>query len=168
MTDQHQPTIAAKHELDRLMDAFFRAVSFDAGERPAYQISTLFIEMGLLIKNSSATPEISSVAQFIEPRLALVSSGALTSFRELELSAITECFGNVAHRFSLYTKFGTLNGAPFEGRGMISTQFIMTPAGWKISVMAWDDERPGLSIPVHYQATTEDRTAQAPSLTEGV
>ena len=154
MTNQHQPAIAAMPELEQLMAAFFRAVSFEAGERPDYQISTLFIEQGLLIKNSSATPEISSIAQFIEPRLALVDSGALTSFRELELSAITECFGNVAHRFSLYAKFGTLNGVPFEARGMISTQFINTPNGWKISVMAWDDERPGLAIPAHYSNPT--------------
>jgi hypothetical protein len=33
---------------------------------------------------------------------------------------------------------------------MISTQFILTPAGWKISAMAWDDEHPGLSIPIHH------------------
>ena len=28
-----------------------------------------------------------------------------------------------------------------------STRFILTPLGWKISAMAWDDERPGLRIP---------------------
>ncbi len=153
MTDQYMSTGVAKRELDRLMAAFFRAVSFEAGQQPAYhQIATLFIEAGLLIKNSAATPEISSVAQFIEPRQALVSSGALTRFRELELAEISEGFGNVAHRFSLYAKDGTQNGVAFEARGMITTQFISTPAGWKISVMAWDDERPGLAIPERYQA----------------
>jgi hypothetical protein len=30
---------------------------------------------------------------------------------------------------------------------MISTQFIHTPQGWKVSSMAWDDERPGLQLP---------------------
>jgi len=30
---------------------------------------------------------------------------------------------------------------------VISTQFIKTPEGWKMSAMAWDDERPGLSLP---------------------
>jgi hypothetical protein len=29
---------------------------------------------------------------------------------------------------------------------MISSQFVLTPDGWKMSAMAWDDERPGLSI----------------------
>ena len=29
---------------------------------------------------------------------------------------------------------------------MVTTQFINTPSGWKMTSMAWDDERPGLSI----------------------
>jgi len=147
MTNQRSH-IAAKIELDRLAAEFFRAVSFEAGEVPSYQnIYALFIEPGLLIKNSGATPEVASVRQFIEPRQATVSAGALTRFNEAELSETTEIFGNVAHRFSAYAKSGTLNGVAFEARGMISTQFILTPVGWKMSAMAWDDERPGLSLP---------------------
>jgi hypothetical protein len=140
--------IEMKSELDRLTAEFFRSVSFEAGEAPSYQnIYALFIEPGLLIKNSGATPEIASVRQFIEPRQAMVTAGGLTQFREVELSETTEIFGNVAHRFSAYAKSGTLNGAAFEARGMIATQFILTPAGWKMSAMAWDDERPGLALP---------------------
>jgi hypothetical protein len=142
-----QNHIAIKSELDRLTAEFFSAVSFEAGEAPSYQnIYALFIEPGLLIKNSGAAPEVSSVRQFIEPRQATVAAGGLTQFREVELSETTEIFGNVAHRFSAYAKSGTLNGAAFEARGMIATQFILTPAGWKMSAMAWDDERPGLSL----------------------
>jgi hypothetical protein len=80
----------------------------------------------------------------------LLRSGELSRFNEAELSETTEIFGNVAHRFNAYAKSGTLKGVPFKARGMISTQFVLTPAGWKISAMAWDDERPGLSIPEHY------------------
>lgn len=139
---------AVKAELDRLAWDFFRAVSFEAGEMPPYDgIHLLFVESGLLVKNTTSTPEISTVSQFIEPRLALVRSGELTWFREWELSETTEIFGNIAHRFSAYAKTGTLKSVPFEARGMISTQFILTPAGWRMCAMAWDDERPGLSIP---------------------
>ena len=53
---------------------------------------------------------------------------------------------NVAHRFSAYVKSGTSSGTSFDARGMVTTQFIKTPGGWKMSAMAWDDERPGLSI----------------------
>jgi hypothetical protein len=149
---QQQHENATKVELDRLTAAFFRAVSFEAGATPPYnQLYTLFIERAIIIKNSTDTPEISSVEQFIGPRQAMVDSGELTRFWEVELSEITELFGNVAHRFSSYAKSGTLKGVPFEARGMISTQFIKTPAGWKISAMAWDDERPGLAIPGRYQ-----------------
>jgi len=143
---------AVKSELDRLTHEFFRAVSFEPGVTPQFEnIHGLFIEAGLLIKNTASTPEISTVSQFIEPRLASVRAGELTRFNEAELAETTEIFGNVAHRFNSYAKSGTLKGIPFTARGMISTQFVLTPAGWKISAMAWDDERPGLSIPEHYE-----------------
>ena len=147
MTTQYSETLV-KDELDRLIANFFRAVTFDADEAPTYDnIYALFIESGLLIKNTGATPEISNVRQFIEPRAAMVRAGGLTRFREVELSETTVIFGNVAHRFSAYAKSGMMKGVPFEGRGMISSQFILTPDGWRMSAMAWDDERPGLSIP---------------------
>ena len=136
-----------KADLDDLISKFFAAVSFEAGSMPAYEgIAALFIERGLLIKNVGPTPEISSVDEFVGPRRALVQSGTLTRFEESELSESTVIFGNVAHRFSAYKKTGTSSGLGFEARGMITTQFVNTPAGWKMSAMAWDDERPGLSV----------------------
>ena len=45
-----------KDELDRLTANFFRAVTFDEGDAPPYDsIYALFIESGLLIKNTGAT-----------------------------------------------------------------------------------------------------------------
>lgn len=143
---------SVKSELDRLTMEFFESVSFEPGDTPDYEhIRGLFIEQGLLIKNVGPTPEISSVTQFIVPRYQSVQAGDLTRFHEAELSEATEIFGNVAHRFSAYTKSGTLKGTSFGARGMISTQFIRTPQGWKVSCMAWDDERPGLALPVHLE-----------------
>ena len=140
-------------ELERLTEAFFRAVSFAQGARPSYEdIYGLFIDTGLLIKNVGSSPEISTVAEFTRPRRASVDAGQLTQFHEAEIAAVTEVFGNVAHRFSSYSKSGTLNGTPFSGRGMISTQFINTPGGWKMSAMAWDDERTGLALPSRFES----------------
>ena len=127
------------------MAAFLAAVSFNAGERPDYaRIRELFIERGVLI---SQRGEITDVDEFIAPRQATVDSGALTEFEETELESITEEFGNVAHRFSGYAKRGVLNGEPFSTRGVISTQFVRTEHGWRMSAMAWDDEREGLTVP---------------------
>jgi len=139
-------------ELQAVIDAFFDAVSFEEGSAPPYgAIRDLVVPGGLLIKNSGETPEVATVEQFIEPRQALVDSGELTSFAEFETHAITEVFGQVAHRMSTYGKRGVTGGEPFEGSGVISTQFVQTPDGWRISSMAWDDERPGLSIPERYR-----------------
>lgn len=129
-------------ELEHLTGEFFAAVSFEPGGRPDYDaIRGLFIPGGLLIRNSGAAPEVTTVDEFIAPRAALFESGALTSFYEGELGAVDEHFGTVAHRFSSYEKRGVQNGAEFEARGAISTQFVLTPDGWRMSSMAWDDER---------------------------
>lgn len=138
----------SRAELQALICSFFRAVSFDSGRQPAYaEIRDLFIGGAKLIKNSSELPEITSVDEFIALRQRTLDSGALTSFSEVETAEITEVFGNVAHRLSTYDKAGTMNGHAIAGRGVISTQFIRTPDGWKMSSMAWDDERPGLVVP---------------------
>jgi hypothetical protein len=65
----HLDRTPIKAELDRLIADFFRAVSFEEGATPPYEdIYELFIEAGLLVKNTTSTPEISTVRQFIEPR----------------------------------------------------------------------------------------------------
>lgn len=138
---------AVKAEIDHLVSEFFGAVSFGAGATPSYgNIAPLFIDRGLLIKASTDVPEVSSVQEFVKPREALVASGDLTQFHESEESESTLIFGNVAHRFSVYAKSGITGGKAFEARGKITTQFVNTPSGWKMSAMAWDDERPGLSL----------------------
>ena len=143
---------AVRAALDALVHQFFAAVSFESGQRAEYRaIHDLFVEDGKLIKNSGVRPEIATVEQFVEPRQRSADSGELSEFTEAETAEITEVFGNVAHRFSTYTKSGVLGGTPFTGDGMISTQFVRTPDGWKISSMAWDDERPGLTIPDRYR-----------------
>jgi hypothetical protein len=131
---------------------FFAAVSFPEGGAPRYdRIRDVFIPEGLLIKNSGEAPEISGIDAFIAPRQELVDSGRLTSFDEVEVAARTETFGNVAHRLSTYKKRGMQDGVAFSATGIITTQFIATPDGWRITAMAWDDERPGLAVPDDYR-----------------
>ena len=129
-----------------LIPAFFDAVSFEAGGAPGYgRIRELFIPEGLLIRAG----EVSDVEAFIAPRQATFDSGALTEFSETELAGRTDVFGNVAHRLCGYAKRGVLNGEAFAARGVISTQFVLGAEGWRISSMAWDDEREGLTVPDH-------------------
>ncbi len=137
--------------IDELVSTFFGLFSVKEGCRADLSIiNQLFIPEGLIIKNVSSTPEIYNLQQFIEPREKMLNEGVLLDFREEELSEKTEIFGNIAHRFSLYRKSGVMSGVAFEARGMKTIQFVKTPDGWKMSSLAWDDEREGLSIPDEY------------------
>jgi hypothetical protein len=128
--------------LQALMADFFAAVSFPEGGAPRYErIRDVFVPEGLLINNAGETPDISTLDGFIAPRQELVDSGRLTAFEELELDGHDVGFGNVAHRLSDYSKRGVRDGVAFAATGVITTQFIATPAGWRISAMAWDDHR---------------------------
>ena len=95
-------------------------------------------------------PAVYAVDTFIAPRRELLSDGTLTDFREWELSGHTEIFGDIAQHFCSYAKAGEQRGVPFTGRGMKTMQFVRTPAGWRISAVAWDDERDGLAIEQHW------------------
>jgi hypothetical protein len=144
-------------QIGALITSFFRAVSFKTGDRPDYRkLPALFIPQARLIRTSGPEPEISSVDEFVRTRQGAVDAGELTSFDETELAETTELFGNIAHRFSSYAKRGTTNHGPIDVRGAISTQFIRTEAGWRISSMAWDDERDGWpTYPAQRAATAE-------------
>jgi hypothetical protein len=134
-----------------LLAAFFAAVSFAPGGRPEYaRLAGLFLDGATLIRAGGEAPEISTVGAFVAPRQAAVDAGELTAFQEVETAAVTEEFGDVAHRWSTYEKSGVRDGVAFHGRGLISTQFVRTGSGWRISTMAWDDERPGLTVPDRY------------------
>jgi ketosteroid isomerase-like protein len=135
-------------ELASVVTAFFVLVSFAAGESPDYAaLRALFARDAALVKATTAAPERWTVDEFVLLRRQQVASGELASFCERESSQVTELFGNVGHRFSAYEKRGTRHGGrAFATRGMVSTQFVRTTSGWRISSMAWDDERPGLRV----------------------
>ena len=146
-TDNYDKNIEAKQEIDKLVKSFFNLFSIKKGcKADLSSIYELFIQEGLIVKCSSPTPEIYNLLQFIEPREKMFNDGYLSNFIEEELFEKTEIFGNIAHRLSLYKKSGLMNGKGFENKGIKTMQFIKTSAGWKISSVAWDDEREELKI----------------------
>ncbi|MBT9459825.1 MAG: nuclear transport factor 2 family protein [Burkholderiaceae bacterium] len=110
------------------------------------RIHQVFVPQGLIIKSTGDAPEIYSLQAFIEPRERLLTEGGLLDFEEVEVSARTELFGNIAQRWCVYRKSGLLDGERFETLGMKTLQLVRTPQGWKIASLAWDDERPGLCL----------------------
>ena len=134
--------------IDALTHAFFDLFTQVPGQTVDLDaIHDLFIAHGLIIKAVTDIPEIYTVQQFIEPRISLLNDGSLTDFREEEVSASTDIFGNIAQRHSTYRKSGVLHGVPFATSGMKTLQFVRVNGTWKFSCVAWDDEREGLSLP---------------------
>ena len=76
----------------------------------------------------------------------MLNDGSLVDLREHEEWETTEIFGNVAQRFLAYRKTGVLHGERFDTRGMQTIQFVRKDGEWKMSAMAWDDERNGVVI----------------------
>lgn len=137
-----------QREIDELMRRFFSAFRNQGGTKPDLaSLHGLFVENGIIIKNSGPVPEIFNVAQFILPRERILNDGTLTEFAEEEFAERTTRYGNIAQRISLYRKSGILNGEPFQGRGVKTTQLIRTADGWKITALAWDDQRDGFQVP---------------------
>ncbi|MCW3841076.1 nuclear transport factor 2 family protein [Micromonospora yasonensis] len=130
-----------------IVRTFFAA--FTSGADSSARLDALrqvFLPEAVIIATCGREPAVYGVESFIVPRQALLSGGTLVDFREWELSGRTEVFGDIAHHFCSYAKTGVQDGAPFTARGMKTLQFVRTSAGWRISAVAWDDERDGLVI----------------------
>jgi hypothetical protein len=126
--------------IERLTAAFFAA--FTSGATTALdRMPELFLPRALIVRTCGGEPTCYTVAEFIEPRRRLLNDGSLLEFSEWETGGHTELYGDIAQRFGGYAKSGVQNGIAFEGKGMKSIQFVRTPDGWRISAVAWDDER---------------------------
>lgn len=131
-----------------MVDAFFGAFVSGAGCAERMDLLRgLLLPQAVIVRTCGLEPAVMGVEDFIAPREALLTDGSLTDFREWPVEGHIEVFGDIAHWFGSYAKVGTQEGEPFTGRGMKTIQLVRTPAGWRISAAAWDDERDGLTLP---------------------
>lgn len=129
-------------EISKLTTRFFSLFTNVGGKIPNVEdIEDIFISNGIIISNTHGVPEIYNINEFITPRKKMLSDGTLTDFSESEILHKTEIYGNIAQRFCLYKKSGKLNGSYFESRGMKTIQFIKVGLNWKMSSVAWSDEK---------------------------
>jgi len=128
--------------IDVLTSRFFELFTNKDGKvQNVKDIKSIFIPKGILISNTDDSPVDYDLDGFIKPREEMLTNGTLTNFCEREISHSTEIFGNIAQRFSLYEKSGELNGEHFETKGMKTIQFVKVNGKWKMSSVAWCDEK---------------------------
>jgi len=154
--DPTQHSTADRAAIESIVRTFFAAFVSgpDSADRLA-ELAALFVPGAVIVRTCGGEPTVYDVDGFIAPRRELLSGGALTDFREWELRGHTEIFGDIAHHFGSYAKAGVQDGQPFTGRGMKTLQLVRMPAGWRISAVAWDDERDGLRLDPGYARAAE-------------
>lgn len=136
-----------KAAIDQLTKRFYSLFTNRDGTAPNVAgIHELFIAEGVIVKTCGELPVVYDLEGFIEPRELLLRDGELVEFEEEEVRERTLIMGYVAQRFSVYRKSGVLRGEPFEGRGIKTMQFVRTNGAWKMSAVAWDDEREGFTL----------------------
>jgi hypothetical protein len=130
-----------------LVQIFFAAfVSGPELSRRLDAMREVLLPQAVIVRTCGGEPAVYDVESFIGPRRELLSSDRLTHFSEWEVSGRSELFGDIATHFCSYAKSGVQGGTPFTARGMKVFQFVRTGAGWRISAVAWDDERDGLTV----------------------
>ncbi|MET7699928.1 MULTISPECIES: Cif family virulence factor [unclassified Streptomyces] len=130
----------SKIEIDSVTADFFGAFDNRGGKAADVgRIRRLMLPTGVIVSAGPAFT-VYGVEEFIEPRQRLLSDGRLVEFSEWETSERTEISGDIASRFGEYRKSGILDGAPFEGGGTKTIQFVRTPEGWRITAFAWYDQ----------------------------
>lgn len=140
-------TRSDQESLDALVRDFLGAFTNAQGRRPnVRRIYDLTLPSAVIVRATSDAPDVYSLREFVEPRQEMLTSGALVDFVETEVSAETRIMGNVAQRYSVYRKTGILSGQPFSTRGVKVWQFVRLTAGWRLSALAWDDEREGFTL----------------------
>jgi hypothetical protein len=130
----------SKLELDTLTAEFFGVFDNRGGREPDLsRLRELLLPRAVIVMTGPAFT-VYSVEEFIEPRERLLTEGRLTEFAEWETSERTEIAGDIASRVGEYRKSGFLDGAPYDGVGVKTFQFVRTPDGWRIAAFSWYDQ----------------------------
>ncbi len=134
-----------------ILDALYASISFAPGRRPDFdRLRSLFHPAGRLLRVQPAGVESMDVEAFIATFEGHLASGALTEFRESEISRRVDRFGPMAHAFSTYATTLTLGGAVSDRRGINSIQLVREAEGWKVLTIFWTDESEKNPIPPEY------------------
>jgi hypothetical protein len=145
VADQTRDSDADRAAISGVVQAFFAAFTTgpDLAQRLA-DLRTLFLPEALIITTSGGTPTVYDVDGFITPREALLSRGDLVDFREWPTDGHIDVFGDIAQHFGGYAKTWVQEGVEHTGRGRKSMQLVRVDGVWRISAVAWDDERDGV------------------------
>ncbi len=137
--------------IDHLTEEFYKCVSFDLEHFPNIdRLQELFFGSARLIDNRFDQPADLTPHSFSQSLMQQISSGNVSYFAQQEIGDITEFFGTMAQRISVYEYSTRQNNTDPWKRGVNYIQYIFTGGKWLITSMIWTDEKAGLKIPDIY------------------
>jgi len=132
--------VMSQTEIDALVADFFGAFDNRGGAADVGRLRRLMVPGGVIV-NTRPSLAVWTVEEFVEPREKLLARGGrLVGFSEWETASHTEIVGDLATRTGEYRKSGMMDGAPYEGGGTKTFQFVRTAEGWRIVAFSWFDE----------------------------
>lgn len=133
-----KPRFAA--EIEELVAAFYAVFDNRNGQSLAIEeLHAMFVKDATITRVALDRVDTWTTEAFISPRVAMLSDGTLTEFREWEIDAKTTVFESIASRCSHYKKTGLLNGVRYDGGGRKFIQLCRTTDRWLISSILWED-----------------------------
>lgn len=140
---------------EAIITALYEVISGPAGQKRDWgRFRSLFIPEARLIVARARRDTLTSPKPLVmTPESYVTTAGASLEergFFEIEVSHVTESFGNVMHRFSTYESRRSADEAKPFARGINSIQLYNDGRRWWVVTIYWDQERPGLVIPDKY------------------
>ncbi|WP_423149251.1 hypothetical protein [Rubrolithibacter danxiaensis] len=138
-------------EIDHLTEKFYECICFNPEHYPKFdQLQELFYGAGKLINTNFDKPIDFTVQSYIQAMMHQIEEGNAIFYSQQELADITEIFGKMAQRISVY-EYSSIVDAPLPWkRGVNYIQYIFTNGKWLITSMIWGDEKETVQIPQTY------------------
>lgn len=127
--------------IDKVIGTFFAAFDNRDGKTPNFDdfYDLFIIDCAMIFKREGDTLNPMGLDEFVSPREVMLTDGTLLNFYEWETEQQTLVHGGIATRICRYEKSGLLNGQPYSGQGDKHIQLVLTPQGWKIATVMWQD-----------------------------
>ena len=145
MSDDATSMESADESIAAVTAAFYSAFANIGGRAPVDTLYDICLAEAVIANATQKEPAIYNLRKFVEPRRELLESGALTDFREYEVSGQTQVHGRIALRASRYAKAWVEQGRQMRGAGTKMFSFVQTPQGWRIASVLWHDDTSGVA-----------------------
>ena len=102
------------------------------------------------MNNNFDLPVEFTAQSYTQALVKQIEDGNVTFHSQMEISDITEVYGKMARRISVFEYTSTPSNSQPWKRGLNYIQYLYVDGKWLINSMIWSDERENCKIPEDY------------------